>query len=420
MAIVCHKCGTENPDNAMTCKKCRVNLELSLDHSDEVLEKREETVSIGKTLFQVRSEDYQIDQARTRSSGRIQGLLIMGVSIFVLITALIVNFIIVQVAGRNWGVLFIPILFGLIGVPYGILVFAGNSLRPTKRVICPQCSTEHKIYRQVQKYMCTNCRALLLLGDNAKLIPQLSPCSYCGRQTAITPDHGRFLCPNCGIIRESDGTNEETPSRPCPECKATLPQRAIYCTSCGNIVIGNFSQPVQGNLSLAYDQDWKIGKDATGHFYYAKALLKGVSDDLRSASDVEKIQVLMTTLAESLLSVEEAWQAAQLRSSIEALLPEIDAIYATFLEAELRILQALSPKMTSGEVALNVMKLEPHITARRRIETILGDALKSAGSIGRWDEKLVQVEMPSRIKDYKKLETETARFMAWKGQQKAL
>jgi len=34
--IICPKCGTENPDSAMNCTQCRINLQFALDHPEEL------------------------------------------------------------------------------------------------------------------------------------------------------------------------------------------------------------------------------------------------------------------------------------------------------------------------------------------------------------------------------------------------
>ncbi len=34
--LVCPKCGTENSDNAMNCRNCRINLRFALEHPDQI------------------------------------------------------------------------------------------------------------------------------------------------------------------------------------------------------------------------------------------------------------------------------------------------------------------------------------------------------------------------------------------------
>jgi len=129
----------------------------------------------------------------------------------------------------------------------------------------------------------------------------------------------------------------------------------------------------------------------------------------------------MTRLEDTLLSVEEAWQESVLRPSVEAVLPDIDLTYAALLESELRLVQALGTQKLEKD-ALKTLAAEPHITPRRRVEDILEDALQSSGSIGKWGEKLVDVEQAdkfSRVKGYENLKTEVDRFVTWREQQEA-
>jgi hypothetical protein len=35
-AIVCPKCGTENPANTMNCRHCRINLQFAIEHPDQI------------------------------------------------------------------------------------------------------------------------------------------------------------------------------------------------------------------------------------------------------------------------------------------------------------------------------------------------------------------------------------------------
>jgi hypothetical protein len=42
--IICPKCGTGNPANAMNCRHCRVNLKFALEHADEVERSKQEAI----------------------------------------------------------------------------------------------------------------------------------------------------------------------------------------------------------------------------------------------------------------------------------------------------------------------------------------------------------------------------------------
>ncbi len=388
----------------------------------EPVSRQEETISQGQqTLFQEKADAYQNAQDRTKKAGITTGLSVLVVSVLALIVSTVLQYGLGETCGVILCVLPIVMIGSALGIVGGIVWTVVNLVRPTKLVTCSGCGTEHRIYRSVRKYMCTNCRAMLLLGKDVEMRPQFSACPCCGLRTAVSADHGRFICPNCGIVREPAGTRGLVKIQSCPECNQPVPEGAIYCMSCGSILKVDFSQPAQGDPTFAYDQDWKTGKNATGHLSFAKAILKGIRKGLGQAGDVEKVQALMTRLEDTLLSVEEAWQESVLRPSVEAVLPDIDLTYAALLESELRLVQALGTQKLEKD-ALKILAAEPHITPRRRVEDILEDALQSSGSIGKWGEKLVDVEQAdkfSRVKGYETLKTEVDRFVTWREQQEA-
>ena len=376
-----------------------------------------------RTLFQERADAYQRKQDRTKEAGIRSGLEVVGASVAGLILFGILDYVAREMSGFVLFIVPIGMVCSAIGIVAGLVMTIVGFVRPTKLVTCPRCGTEHRIYTNVLKYMCTNCRALLLLGKDVGMVPQLSACPYCGLHTAATDDHGRFLCPNCGIVRESVATEGWAETRTCPECNQTIAEGAIYCRFCGCILKDDFSQPPQQDLALAYDQDWRIGKDAVGHVYFAQALMKGIRERLRTEVDIADVQLLITKLEDALVSAEEALQESEHRSSVEAILPEADVTYAALLESELSSVRALDPKKVLAKDALDIVATEPHIAARRRIEDILGASLESSGSIGEWSEKLVGVEKAekhSRVKNYEKLENEVARFAGWREQQTQL
>src|SRR5688572_28002627 len=270
-----------------------------------------------------------------------------------------------------------------------------------------------------------------MLFSQSKEKPEFATCPYCGLKTATTQDHGRFICPNCGIIRQPNDSQWTGENSTCSNCKKPVPSDAIYCKFCRQILKTDFSQPlIQGDSNLVYDQDWKIGKDAEGHFYFARAILEsirkepGKPDEIRNKADeIAKYQSsLLTKLREALVSIIEALQEPELRSQVEAIIPEIDLTSALLLENELQNIQALTNQKLE-EDALMVIFTEPHIPPRRIIEAMLAASLISSGSIGEWKEKLVNIENVqdvsrtfSRVKDYENLKHETVRFVAWKEQ----
>ena len=372
-----------------------------------------------KTLFKERSDTYQNSQDRTKKAGVTTGLGILGLSVIALIVSLGIDYAIRAATGYVLCILPIIEIASAVGIPIGLIWTIVNLIRPTKPVTCPVCGTEHRVYKSVRKYMCPNCRALLLLGKDAKLMPQVSTCPYCGAQTAITADHGHFLCPNCGVVREQDGFEGTVGSQNCPQCQQSVPDGVIYCKSCGTVLKSDFSQPVLP--ALVYDQDWKIGKDGIGHFYFVQALLAGIRQKAGARGDIAAAQTLITDMENALISMEEALQTPDLQPHIEAILSQVDLTYAALLQFELDGIQALDLKKKLAKDALKTIAAEPHIAARRRIEGLLAASLESRGSIGKWDEKLVDVEQAdkySRVKGYQKLQQEIARFETWREQQR--
>lgn len=369
-----------------------------------------------KTLFQQKAESYQNEQLRTKGAGIVFGVTVLGVSIVALVVSAIMQFALQEMCGVIACILPVIMIVSAIGIPVGVGITIVNAVRPTKEVTCPRCGQQHRIYRNANKYMCPNCKALLLLGKDPKVMPQLSACPYCGLQTPVTADHGRFICPNCGVVRDSVSASVLSPPQHCTECGQSVPEGAIYCKACGHILKSDFSQPALGDPALAYDQDWTMGKDPVGHYHYARALLKGIRQGIPPGANITLVQSLLTNLESALLSIEEAWRAPALQTHIATMLPEVDLTYANLLEFELRSIQALDPKAKLAKDALKALAEEPHITARKRVEGLLGASLHTAGSIGAWREKIVTVEQGdkySRVKSYELLAYEVARFREW-------
>ncbi len=383
------------------------------------IEKEEKEKEV-KTLFQQKAEEYREKQDSTKEEGLRSALGILGISLAAVVGGIVLFPLMWAVKKLLALAVIMVIIGGTIGTVGGIIFTVVAFVSPSKLVTCPICRTEHRIYKSIRKYICASCRVLLLLGNDSRLIPHLSTCPYCELQTAVSDDHGRFLCPNCGIIRQPSGTDiGET--KTCPECKNIVPKESIYCKFCENILKSNFAQPTEGDPLLAYDEYWKIGKDATGHFYFAKALLKLIQERIdmvektKFSLRVAEVQLLLSKLTDSLMSLEEALQEPNLRSSVAAFLPEVDLTYTDLLKSELRGVQS---RTTFPKEALPILVNEPHITARERIENIFADSLESFGSIGKWNGKLVDVEKREDdiliIHGYQRLEAEVNRFTEWK------
>ena len=373
-----------------------------------------------KTLFREKADTYQSGQYRTKKVGLRTSLLALGVRVLGLIVSVVVYLVAREAFGLVWYVG--PLVIGICAL--GTVTTLGwtvvNFVRSAKVTTCPRCGSEHRIYKSVRKYMCTECRALLLLGKDADMLPRLSPCPYCGLETAVSDDHGRFICPNCGVIRVDGVMGGEAAPRACPACHQIVPEGAIYCNDCGSILKSDFLSPAYDDPALKYDEDWKIGKDPAGHLHFVRARLKSVRQGMVTDADVAKVQGLLVTLEDAFISLEEALQELELRPAVEALLPEIDSTYAALLELELRSVQALGSKKRRPNGALHTLFAEPHITARRRIEGILGivnGAVVPGGGIGRWGAKLVAVDWTEKrcwVKGYGKLRTEVSRFRTWR------
>lgn len=368
------------------------------------------------TLFYQKSKQYQHSQDRTKAEGMKTALGVLGVSILAAVGATILQLVLGETCGVVWCILPIVAVLGALGTIVGFIWTIVNSVRPTKVIACPRCGTGHRVYRSVTKYMCTSCRTLLLVHRDLAVNPEFSACPYCGLQTAVSEGHGAFLCPNCGLVREAGGLGGAMLNQACPACSKPVPQGVIYCKHCGGILASDFDQPAQGNPLLAYDQDWRIGKDPAGHFYFTKALLLNIRQRAARASDVEQMQALITKMEDALVSMEEAHQQPELRPHVLAVVPEVDMTYAHLLECELRVIQALKPKKRLKKGALDTLAADAHVTARRRIEEILGPGIQSGGGIGKWEEKIVDVEQGdshSRVRDYAKLTVEVNRFRQW-------
>lgn len=379
-----------------------------------------------KTIFREDAERYQDTESRTKSSGVSSGLIIL---ILGLVGAGFFG-IMKLITGSSRRGEALPILIGacVVVAALGLIVMVVNALRPVKTVTCPRCSAQHAIYRIEKKYMCSQCGALLLVGHTDTAAPQVSACPYCGLETAATSDHGPFLCPDCGILRQPSANKSWQPAGQCPQCQSAVPAGAVYCAVCDAVLIDDFTRPAVAQTDLKYDKDWQIGKSPHGHLIFARALTAGLiaaqsSTDPKQSylEQLKKIQSLLDQLREAMVHVEEAMRKPELGEAVFAFLPEIDLAYAGLLEWKanaIKRLMANPDRQRHGFEgnALCRIENEPHMSARRRIEELSGARLTQTGSIGRWEEDLVRVqrkEKDSQITDYSKLEAEAVRFQSW-------
>jgi len=370
------------------------------------------------TLFQRKAEEYQKSQERTKEQAL--KISLAGFAACLLVGAAIAA-VLVFVTRKVPCILLVALVGCVIGAVVGGIQTLVSFLRPTKVVICPTCGTEHRLYQSVRKYMCTCCRSLLLFGTDPTLQPALKECSFCKRQIAVSPDHGRFLCPNCGSMRQANAYGFQPEVVECSKCGASVPKSALYCVPCGAILKSDLDQPVVGDTLLKYDYDWKTGKDATGHLHYVRVLLKHVANKAQGKVDLKAAQALITRIEEALLSLGEAWQEPKLRPRIAEIVPQLDNTYAAVLDCELACLRELKKGATLSKEELVVISSEPHIAARREVERIMDAVLTSSGGIGKWTGELVKVRTAgatSVIRDYEDLENEAARFQKWKSDQR--
>jgi tetratricopeptide (TPR) repeat protein/predicted RNA-binding Zn-ribbon protein involved in translation (DUF1610 family) len=399
----------------------------------------ETSPTIGKTLFREEAEKYQEEQKRTKSAGLRDGLLFAGVSAISLIIITLIRIISGGLPEAIvWLVVPVMVIMFVIGL-YRIII---SLVRSEKQVTCPKCGTVHEIFKKERLYMCTDCWTLLHMGEDGEAPIRFLNCAYCGNEAAVTSDHGAFVCPNCGVMRSSTATAVDWKTTPCPNCEEVVPQEALYCIHCDQIL-----KPLP-----TYDKDWEIGKDAHGHFHFARMLLATFptseaaletrfrTDNPRSGKhqwpDTFREMPPMQTLGRAQRSLEEALQEPELRSLVEGLLPEIDVLYARLLVLEIKmILWAEGPDNVPLVVradhdkgtCLDIFHKGPHILARKRIENILGpESLQSIGSIGPWkDQSLVNTRMhfsknykgetssSEELSSYTSLITEAKRFAEW-------
>lgn len=393
--------------------------------------------STNLTLFRKEAEEYQEKQKRTKSAGLQEGLLFAGVSAISLIIIVLVRVIFGGLPDIM--LLVIPVL--IIGFLVGLYRIIISLFRSEKKVTCPKCNTVHEIFKKERLYLCTECWTLLRMGADTEAPFRFINCEYCGHQAAVTDDHGEFTCPNCGIRRSLTGAVVDRKTIPCPNCEESVPQKAVYCIHCEQIL----------RTLTKYSKDWEIGKDGHGHIHFARMLLttfpaKAAELDRRFREDNPRTgkqpwpntfdeMPPMLTLGKALRSLEEALQDPKLRSTVEGLLPEIDLLYAKLLVLELKmILWAEGPdnvplavRIEDNRSPLDVFEDGPHIQARKRIEKILGPkSLQSSGSIGPWKDQsltsrrsesfknyLGEMQFSDILSSYSGLVSEALRFAEW-------
>lgn len=390
-----------------------------------------------RTLFRKNARKHQV--------GRNKGIAVTGSVTFVilgivaaLLGPIVIPFLLVRVPGLA-GVYFATaedspnavigfwIVFRalVIAIPVGMVIY--YAMKPAKVVSCPKCGSMFRIFKAETKSMCPHCYLLILMGNSAGMAPRISTCAYCGLQTGVTEDHGTFLCSNCGISREPSGNIVIETTVSCPTCAKVVSTEAIYCIGCYNILKNVFSDR---KLLTGYDKDWEIGKDARGHFYYAKAIVNSIQQAVNAEGEKEigDVEFWLTCLATALISMEECLSEPDIRRLDESLLSEVDRTYGDVLDRELRLLQNSDATKEYPKDGLQTLIDEPHLPPRRRVEEMLGESLESVGSIGTWTDKLLDVQIATKesimhgtqkyrsVKSYDRLLQEADRFAAWRSQ----
>lgn len=384
-----------------------------------------------KTLFRVETEIYQDEQGRVKTTLLRGGLEYLGIAAFILILSFLIRIIF------GW----LPDLYVLVGIPgVSYLIVVGlyrvivSFVRSEKEVACPKCGTVHEIFKKEHLYMCPDCWTLLYMGKDSEASIRFLNCAYCGNKAAVTNDHGAFVCPNCGVRRSSTASAVEWKTTPCSNCEELVPQEALYCIDCDQIL-----KPLP-----TYDKNWEVGKDGQGHFHFARMLLTTFpaseaalearfrTDNPRSGKqqwpETFRKMPPMLILGRALRSLEEALQEPELRPSVEGLLPEIDILYGRLLVLEIKMIRwaegpdkvalVLEADYKKG-TSIDIFSQGPHILARKRIEKIIAvKSLQSIGSIGRWKvQSLIDTKLGSsqRLEDRKIVEYTTVELAGYAG-----
>ncbi|MFH1050849.1 MAG: zinc ribbon domain-containing protein [bacterium] len=376
------------------------------------------------TTFKQKSIYYQDASDRTKESGINSALSIIGWS-FIIGSVGFIIWIISRTFFSTIG--FLVTIGGVIGIIVGLIRTIINIVRKTKRIKCPKCNTEVNVYGSVKKYMCLNCRSLLLLGKDSTLNLKPKKCHYCGHETFVTEDHGNFLCSDCGIILQSNTSSYKNKDEReinnlinCPNCNKQVPKTVIYCKYCNEILINEF-ELCSVSDQLRYDLDWKIGKSSLGHFNYARAVLKNIRVLILKAENLWAVRNLKWKLETVFISLEEAITDHKLYQEIGNLLPEIDLLYSDILEQELKFVKRFDQKIKYPKDEFSLITYEPQIQIRRKIESIFGSRLEAIGSVGVWGNNLVEIkefDKKARLESYSNLESEVERFLKWKSKHK--
>lgn len=372
-----------------------------------------------KTLFAIKVHNHFSDKTKKGAAGNGLAMLVAGVS------AGIVGVLGLKLVG-GW-MFELALLLSPFFAIWGGIYIVFNLLRPVRKVVCPSCKLEHNIFQNARSYACPACNQFFFLGEETIKQPTFSICPYCGLKTAVCEDAGPYLCPDCGITlkQKIQRANEQ---KNCPSCGSRIPSEAVYCRTCGEILrtdIQNLEK--EDDKELNYDLEWKAGKSTLGHFYYSKTIILSINNLLEKSNlkGFEKSPFVL--LEEALLSLEVASIDAKIYEQCGSLLPQLDKTYRNLLGWELSVFDSVFSQSERLDSFPPLPLNEEYFTARRRVERIFGDALESFGSIGKWNEKLLEWQeitkspgmLPQRhqLDNYDRLKEEKLRFDKWASKQ---
>ena len=388
-----------------------------------------------QTLFRRAARNHQVGRDKGVAIAGSVVLIVLGI-VAALLGPTLIPFVLVRMPGlagiygasatrspEAVGTFWIIFRALVIAGPVGMLAY--NLMKPTKTSSCPRCRSEFRIFKAESKFMCPKCYLLILMGANSVLSPKLSRCRYCDLETGVTDDYGGFLCPNCSINRRWNDDADLLTSIACPMCAAALPAEVSYCKECHAIIEKVFCDKER---LKTFDIDWEIGKNSSGHFYYAKGILESIREVAKAGAehDIQEVEFWLTRLTTALMSIEESQQDLAIKTMAESLIPLADATYADLLNCELLLFQKTETAEKFEKDALQIFVDEPHLVPRRRLEQIFAESLETIGSIGAWEDKLIDVQDITKetimegtkkyrvVRSLDRLLRENERFNSWK------
>ncbi len=230
-----------------------------------------------------------------------------------------------------------------------------------------------------------------------------------------------FLCPNCGVFRLS-GAAPATQSSSCAGCGSSVTDQALYCSSCGATTRDIFAGArLEGRASvekhltkIGFDPDWVAGKNAIGHFQFAKAMLASARQSTGSLLDLPGVEASLVIVEHAMASLEEALISGDYRNAAKLLLIDLDHVYGALLARSIPFLESSAAGLFPPTDC--VFEDEPFLKARASLERTLGQEVRSYGGVGLWERRLVDIQFRSgqrTITAFDRLAAEAARFQNW-------